>query len=200
MKATPTPTESLPGPCTRPSIAPWCQRVREVLSPDRFNHVIRVAVLAEQIARANGFSEAEVRATLLAAVLHDAARELPPEQLLRLAPPRAQIEAEHPLTVHGRASRRMAELWGVEDESVLAAIEGHVFGVEDSNRVGVAVYIADVSEPGRNVNAEIRELALTDLQEAYRAAVRAKVHYLRSVNKPVHPDTLSVYEALGPAS
>lgn len=171
-----------------------------MVSSDRFRHIQRVADLAEEIARANGFSEEEVRATLLAAILHDAARELPARSLLKLAPARVPVESEHPLTVHGRAGRRMAELWGVTDERVLQAIEGHVFGVDESNRIGVAVYIADVSEPGRNVNADIRSLAMQDLSAAYRLAVRAKVHYLTSVGKPVHPDTMRVYEAIGPAS
>lgn len=187
-------------PCDRPSIAPWCERVREVVSSDRFRHIIRVAELATEIGQANGFTEDELRATQLAAVLHDAARELPHGLLMKLAPARVQIEAEHPLTVHGRASRRMAELWGVDDEQVLAAIEGHVFGVDEHNRIGVALYIADVSEPGRNVNADIRELAKTDMTQAYRQAVRAKVRYLRSVGKPVHPDTLRIHEAIGPAA
>ncbi len=196
---TPTDGGGLPVPCNRPSIAPWCERVRQAVSADRYRHILRVASLAEEIARANGFSEDEVRATLLAAVLHDSARELPAAQLLRLAPARVPVEAEHPLTVHGRASRRMAELWGVSDKRVLEAIEGHVFGVDEANRIGVALYIADVSEPGRNVNADIRALALTDLAAAYRKAVRAKVQYLLSVGKPVHPDTLRVHEAIDTA-
>lgn len=191
----PMPAAAVP-PCERPSIAPYCERVRALVSEQRFAHIERVAELADAIARANDFTEGEVRATVLAAILHDVTRELNSARLLELAPPRNAIEASHPLTVHGRASRRIAELWGVTDPRVLSAIEGHVFGVELDNRVGMAVYIADVSEPGRNVNTDIRELAMTDLKGAYRKAVRAKVEYLQSVGKPVHPDTLGIYEVI----
>jgi predicted HD superfamily hydrolase involved in NAD metabolism len=183
-------------PCNRPSIAPYCDRVKTLVTPKRFEHIVRVATLAETIARANKFTPDELRATCLAAVLHDAARDLDPEEMFRLAPPETDMEREHPLSVHGRASRRLAEKWGVTDERVLEAIEGHVFGVAHDNRVGMAVYIADVSEPGRGVNADIRELAMTNLFRAYQRAVDSKVNYLRSKGKAVHPATLEVYKAI----
>ncbi|MEX2502315.1 MAG: bis(5'-nucleosyl)-tetraphosphatase (symmetrical) YqeK [Trueperaceae bacterium] len=186
------------GPCARSSVAPWCRRVRDRVAPDRWRHIVRVADLAEAIARANGFREDEVRATALAGILHDAARDLPDERLLELAPPRTDAERGHPMMLHGRAARVLAEGWGVHDPRVLAAIEGHVAGVRPGDRVGMAVYVADVSEPGRGVNHDVRELAFRDLGAAYRKAVRSKVDYLRSCGKSVHPTTLEVHDSLAP--
>ena len=100
-------------PCNRPSIAPYCDRVKAMVTPKRLEHIARVAMLAETIARANNFTGSELRATCLAAVLHDAARDLDPEEMFKLAPPETDMEREHPLSVHGRASRRLAEHWGV---------------------------------------------------------------------------------------
>ena len=184
------------GPCSRPSIAPYCARVRERLSPERYAHVMRVTDLAETIARANGFTEGELRATILAAVLHDVARELTRAELIAVAPPEDDLERDHPLSTHGRAGRRIAASWGVTDERVLDAIEGHVFGVPLGHRVGMALYVADVSEPGRGVNHEFRAMAMTHLERAYRHAVDAKVRYLRERGKLVHPRTLQVHEEL----
>lgn len=183
-------------PCTRASIAPYCDRVKERVSPERFEHIIRVAILSETIAQANRFSEGEVRAVSLAAILHDVARDLPAEALFRLAPPETELERQHPLAVHGRAGRRIVEGWGVTDERVLEAVEGHVFGVSHDNRVGMALYIADVSEPGRGVNGDIRALAMHNLFWAYQRAVDSKVRYLRAKGKAVHPDTLRVYREI----
>lgn len=183
-------------PCTRPSIAPYCERVKKQVCARRFEHIVRVAILTETIAQANGFSEDEVRAASLAAMLHDAARDLSPKELFDLAPPQTELEREHPLSVHGRAGRRLVESWGVTDERVLDAIEGHVFGVSKDNRVGMAVYIADVSEPGRGVNDDIRALAMKNLHWAYKRAVDSKVRYLRAKGKAVHPDTLRVHREL----
>jgi predicted HD superfamily hydrolase involved in NAD metabolism len=182
--------------CSRPRLAPYCTRVREMVSDERFQHIQRVARLAESIALANRFPASDVDAACLAAVLHDAARDLPAEELLRLAPPENGLEERHPLSVHGRAARVIAESWGVEDAAVLEAIEGHVFGVVPDNRVGIAVYIADVCEPGRGVNDDIRDLAMRDLGAAYERAVASKVQYLRSKGKSVHPATLRVYEQI----
>ena len=142
------------------------------------------------------FSEDEIRATSLAAILHDVARDLPPEKMFALAPPETTLEREHPLSVHGRAGRRVVEEWGINDVRVLEAVEGHVFGVSHDNRIGMAVYIADVSEPGRGVNADIRELAMSNLFRAYQRALNSKVNYLRSKGKAVHPATMRVYKEI----
>jgi predicted HD superfamily hydrolase involved in NAD metabolism len=190
------PVFSADSPCTRSSVAPYCERVQALVTPRRFAHILRVASLADTIGRANGFSRSELRATALAAVLHDVARDLTPGELFALAPPESDLESSHPLTLHGRASRRLAERWGVTDERVLDAIEGHVFGVGAHNRVGMAVYIADVSEPGRGVNEDIRELAMHNLLRAYQRALRSKVDYLQEKGKPVHPTTWRVYREL----
>jgi len=200
--ATPTPDPRFPtaGPCRRASIAPYCERVQANLSRERFEHVLRVAELAESIALANAFDVGELRATLLAAILHDVARELSPEALFALAPAENELERRHPVAVHGRAGRVLAERWGVSDERVLDAIEGHVFGARPGDRVGMAVYVADVSEPGRGVNGDVRALAMVNLERAYRRAVQAKVRYLRSRGKDVHPRTLQVHDELSPPS
>lgn len=183
-------------PCERSSIRPYCDRVKQLVSEQRFEHIERVAILAETIAIANHFNPAEIRATSLAAVLHDAARDLDTARMFELAPPETELERQHPLSVHGRAGRKLAEQWGISDPRILDAIEGHVFGVAHSNRVGMALYVADVSEPGRGVNHDIRDLAMTQLFRAYQRAVDSKVRYLRAKGKAVHPATLRVYKEI----
>lgn len=107
------------------------------------------------------------------------------------------IEEQQPLSLHGRAARVLAESWGVEDSEVLEAIEGHVYGVCPDCWIGMAVYIADVSEPGRGVNADIRELALGGhLMRAYQEAVACKVNYLQSKGIALHPRTLAAHHQL----
>lgn len=117
--------------------------------------------------------------------------------MLELATPENEIERNHPLALHGRAGRRLAEAWGIEDEEVLEAIEGHVYGVRPDHGIGMALYIADVSEPGRGVNHEIREMALSGrLEEAYQKAVVCKVDYLQKKGITPHPRTWAAYQAL----
>jgi predicted HD superfamily hydrolase involved in NAD metabolism len=114
------------------------EKVKAQVKPERFAHILRVAELAEEIARANGVDGEK---TYLAAILHDAARDFSSEQLFELAPPTLEMERIHPLALHGRAGRKVAERWGVDDLDVLEAIEGHVYGVRPDHKVGMAIYI-----------------------------------------------------------
>lgn len=174
-------------------LAGWEERVRLMVRPRRFEHVLRVAELACQIARANGLDEARAYA---AGLLHDIARDLPDAELLRLAPPECAIDAAHPLALHGRAARTLLERWGYRDSVVLEAVEDHTTGPRGGNPVAACVYVADVSEPGRGVNEDIRELALRDLNAALNRAIVSKVTYLQGRGIQVHPRTLLAYHAL----
>lgn len=174
-------------------LAGWDERVRLLVRPRRFDHVLRVAELACQIARANGLDEARAYA---AGILHDIARDLPDAELLRLAPPECAIDSAHPLALHGRAARTLLERWGYRDAVVLEAVEDHTTGPRGGNPVAACVYVADVSEPGRGVNEDIRDLALRDLDLALSRAVVSKVTYLQGRGILVHPRTLRSYHAL----
>ncbi|GIW25512.1 bis(5'-nucleosyl)-tetraphosphatase (symmetrical) YqeK [Meiothermus sp.] len=176
------------------SVVELAEKVRRQVRPERYEHILRVAELAAEIAKANGL---DVGKTYLAAILHDAARDLSAEQLEALAPPLIELERQHPLALHGRAGRRLAQEWGIDDEEMLEAIEGHVYGVAPDHKIGMALYVADVSEPGRGVNHDIREMALAGrLEEAYQKAVICKVKYLQSKGIEPHPRTLAAYRAI----
>jgi len=176
------------------SVVDYAEKVRQLVKPERYEHILRVAELAAQIAAANGLDQEKA---YLAAILHDAARDLSAERLQQLAPPENDTERQNPLALHGRAGRRLAQEWGIEDQEVLEAIEGHVYGVDPEHKIGMALYIADVSEPGRGVNQEIREMALAgQLEEAYQKAVICKVRYLQKKGIAPHPRTWAAYQAL----
>ena len=176
-----------------PAVSFWASRVRDMVKPERFAHIERVAALARDIATAHSL---DADRAYLAGVLHDVARDLPHHELLRLAPPETAADADHPLAVHGRAGRTILEQWGITDTVVLDAVEEHVTGPRNGNLLSICVYVADVSEPGRGVNDNIRELAFLDLERAYHEALTCKVHYLQSKGRMVHPRTLEAYQRL----
>ena len=174
-------------------LAEWQGRVRLMVKARRYEHVLRVAALAREIAVANRL---DADRAYLAGILHDIARDLPDSELLRLAPPEVPIDAAHPLALHGRAARTLLERWGMRDAVVLGAVEDHTTGPRCECPVAACVYVADVSEPGRGVNHDIRELAMVDLEGALAQAISSKVHYLRARGIPVHPRTLEAYRGL----
>ncbi|GHG04362.1 hypothetical protein GCM10017783_16210 [Deinococcus piscis] len=171
----------------------WTAEVQSRVTPDRWKHVQRVALLAAQIAYAAGL---DTRRAYAAGILHDLARDLSGEELLRLAPPECELDARWPLAVHGRAARSALETLGFGDTVVLDAVEDHVTGPRPGHAIAACVYIADVSEPGRGVNDDIRTLALRDLDAALAQAISSKVRYLSSRGTEVHPRTLALYRWL----
>ncbi|WP_183987751.1 bis(5'-nucleosyl)-tetraphosphatase (symmetrical) YqeK [Deinobacterium chartae] len=164
-----------------------------MVRPKRYAHILRVAVLARDIARSQHL---DAERAFAAGLLHDIARDLSFPELLRLAPAECDIDRHHALAVHGRAGRALLERWGYGDLTVLEAVEDHTTGPRGSNPVSAAVYIADVSEPGRGVNEHIRELAFKNLTAALELAICSKVHYLQGRGIDVHPRTLAVYQSL----
>ncbi|WP_366520369.1 bis(5'-nucleosyl)-tetraphosphatase (symmetrical) YqeK [Deinococcus sp.] len=188
-----TPLYPAPAQPTPTPVAEWLGRVRLMVKSRRFEHILRVAALARQIAHANAI---DADRAYLAGLLHDIARDLPDAELLRLAPPETPVDQAHPLALHGRAARTLLERWGCCDLVVLEAVEDHTTGPRSGSPVAACVYIADVSEPGRGVNENIRELAMVDLEGALAQAISSKVQYLRARGIPVHPRTLEAYRGL----
>jgi len=170
------------------------KELKKLLSEERLAHSLRVAELAKKIAEKNALDPEKA---YLAGLLHDAAKELGEEELFRLAPPENEVERAHPKVLHGRAGRVLAERLGVKDPEVLAAIEGHVVGVSPDFPLGMAVYVADQAEPGRGINEDLAQRALSgDLLGAYREAVLRKLAYLKERGIPVHPRTEEVLRSL----
>jgi len=168
--------------------------LKKRVSEERFAHSLRVAELARKIAEANGLNPEKA---YLAGLLHDIAKELPEEELVRLAPPENEAERAHPKVLHGRAGRVLAERLGVTDPEILAAIEGHVVGVDPGFGLGMAVYVADQAEPARGANQDLVERALAgDLAGAYAEAVKRKLAWLKKRGIPVHPKTEEVLARL----
>lgn len=169
----------------------WSNLAQCHLSPKRWGHVQRVALLAAQIAYCNGLDS---RRAYAAGILHDLAREFSLDEYTDMLEPSCEMERRAPLSMHGKVARVLLERWGFTDEVVLAAVADHVTGPKaSSSPVSACVYIADVSEPARGVNDDIRELAYSDLHAALCKAISSKVNYLEGRGRPVHPETQDVH-------
>ncbi|BBL79894.1 phosphohydrolase [Rubrobacter xylanophilus] len=167
---------------------------RARLSAKRYGHTLRVAQTAERLARRHGIDPQRAR---LAGLLHDAARELPPERLLKLAEewdlPVDPFERENPKLLHGPVAAELArrEL-GLDDEEVLRAIREHTTGSPGMGPLSLALYVADKIEPARDYPSvqRLRELARADLREAAVEALRRSVEHNERRGKRTHPASL----------
>ncbi len=164
---------------------------RSRLSEKRYDHTIRVTDAARELARLHGLDEERTR---LAALLHDAARETPAKELLRLAGnlgvTLGEPERESPKLLHGPVAAELArrEL-GVEDEEVLEAIRVHTTGAPGMGPLPLVIYVADKIEPGRDYPSveRLRKLATEDLREASAEALRRAIAHNEERGRPTHP-------------
>ncbi|MGH3087254.1 MAG: bis(5'-nucleosyl)-tetraphosphatase (symmetrical) YqeK [Rubrobacteraceae bacterium] len=173
---------------------------RSRLSDKRYDHTVRVADTAERLAKLHGLDPARTR---LAALLHDAAREMEKEKYLRLADewkvPTTEFERENPKLLHGPVAAEFAsrEL-GVADEEILDAVREHTVGKAKMSELSLALYLADKIEPARDYPSveRIRALAKKDLREATTEALRRAVAHNELRGKPVHPASREMLEWL----
>ena len=167
---------------------------RERLSSKRYGHALRVADTAEELARVHGLDSDRAR---LAALLHDAARELPADEFLGLAHdwdlPVGEPERENPKLLHGPVAAELArrEL-GVEDGEVLDAVREHTTGRAGMGPLSLVLYVADKVEPARDYPSvgRLRRLARGDLRGAAAESLRRSVAHNEELGRPTHPASI----------
>ena len=167
----------------------------------RYAHVLRVARMAEALARAHGADPLQART---AGLLHDLARLYPAERLLRECAERGMaidaFERAQPVVLHARLGAELArERFGADDPAVLSAIRKHTLADAVMSPLDKVVYLADGLEPGRDFadRAALAALAFCDLDAAMRAVLASSIAYLRERGLAIAPQTLAAAETFG---
>ncbi len=173
------------------------------LSPNRYEHTLNVASLAEALARRHGADPEKAR---LAGLLHDIGRRYRPNELARYAR-RRQLQVPElrtllrldPMLIHAFASADIARReFGVADKDVLNAIRRHTLGDRQLNLLDKILYVADASSIDRSHSsaAATRSLAFTDLDAALARCVADKLHHAISREAWLHPLTINLWNSL----
>lgn len=173
---------------------------RERLSDKRYAHSLRVAETTEHLAKLHGLDPKRSR---LAGILHDAAREVGKEELLRVAEEDGlsvgDFEREQPTLLHGPVAAKLArEDLGVEDGEILDAVRAHTIGEPGMGPLALALFVADKIEPGREQPGveDLREIAPVSLHRAARAALEDSISYNERRDRPAHPRSRQTLEWL----
>lgn len=164
-------------------------------------HSVRVAETAEALALIY-FADADK--AKLAGLLHDWDREVDharlPDRAREAGVPVTAVEEAVPYLLHAHTgAAAVREEFSDIDPEVLRAIEAHTIGSRDMSDLDKVVYIADMIEPGRrfpgvnDIREAVGDVSLDDLfLLAYQHSL---LHLIRS-RKRLHPDTVSVWNAL----
>ena len=172
--------------------------VRSRLSDKRYEHTINVKKMAVKLAKHYGTDPEQAA---LAALLHDAAKELPKDEMraiMQAHPEYAQGGEARPTPVwHGICAAILARTeWGVTDEAVLSAIACHTAGKAGMTQLDKILYLADMTSAERDWPGveKLRKLELKDLDAAMLAALKQTNDFVLSQGKPLDPMSKAAYE------
>lgn len=174
--------------------------VKPLLSEKRWEHTKNVKKMAVKLAGRYGADEEKAA---LAAILHDAAKEMPKRDLLQIFEDNAIIAenaAMRPAPVwHGVAAAILAQTkWGVTDPEVLSAVRCHTTGKPGMSLLDKIIYMADMTSAERDYPGvqELRDLQMRDLDEALETALRQSIDFVKEKGGDLDPMTVAAYEDL----
>lgn len=163
---------------------------------DRFEHVLRVAETAKQLAELHGES---VKDAEIAALLHDVAKFTKKEELREVLLAHhcdQRLLVYHHELWHGPVGAIVAKQeFGVTQENILRAIQFHTTGRANMSRLEKVIYIADLIEPGRKFPGieQLREQLSGDLDTMMKACIHHTVQFLVSKKVAIYPDSMDCY-------
>lgn len=171
------------------------------VSPWRRGHMGRVAELLVAWGDELQLPEHERRRWAALGYLHDALREVEPEELRPHVPPAfSQLPG---LLLHGPAAAERLRIEGVEDGEFLNAVAFHTLGSPGLRLMGRALYAADFLEPGRDLlnewRATLRARMPTGLEEVVRDVLGARIAHLVDRSSTLRPETVAFWNSLADA-
>ena len=173
------------------------QFLKQKLEPNRFDHVISVRDTAVELAEKYGI---EKHKTELSALLHDCAKWMKNDQLIKICQ-RNQIEVDFiesrvPSLLHAKVGALLAQIqFNVADSSILQAIESHTTGMPSMSELDQILFVSDFCEPLRNYPAasKIRKIANISLQKATFEVCRQKLKSQIRGKRVIHPRTVEAF-------
>lgn len=174
--------------------------LKKSLPTKRYEHSVNVMYEAVILAERFHLNEKKVR---VAALLHDCGREVPVQEAAEVAREMGikvdSVQEASPILLHASIGKVLAQKkYGVEDEEILRAIELHTTGGKDMTSLEMAVFLADMIEPGRtqkNVN-KLRQLVCKNLELAMLETIKSNMFFLMQNNRGIHPRCIECWNWL----
>lgn len=173
--------------------------VRSYISLKRYNHCVRVAEFALELAEKYNVDREK---TINAAMLHDIAREMSIDKMWKWASKYYEIdtlEQKRSVLIHGKAGAAIArDEYGINDPDILEAIMYHTTGKPGMSDLAKIILIADSIEPRRKHSTdELRNRIIDEpINEALSFIIKDQVEYLKQKKKAVADVTAALYVEL----
>ena len=170
------------------------RHVQEMLTEKRYRHSLGVQKTAIKLAEQYDVS---VEKASIAGLIHDCAKDLSFDQLLKQA---AQFDIimddltkYQPELLHGVVGAALAkELFEIEDNEIIDAVKYHTTGRHNMTKLDKIIYLADFIEPSRNFDGidPLRKIAFSNLDEAILMTLEHTIYYVITKGKLLHVDTI----------
>ena len=175
------------------------EHIRGLMNGERFAHSIGVMELSGELAHIYNVDE---KRAMFAGLIHDAAKQLPEEEQLRLLKKAYEGKEPDPIVFenkslwHGPAgSVYVREKFGA-DREVCSAVFYHTIGKEKMSVLEKIVFLADCIEVGRDSEFDwaksAREIAKTDLDKAILIAVDKSLESIIRRKLIIHPGSVNL--------
>ncbi len=171
---------------------PQLRDVKKYLTEERWQHSVRVALMAAENCSRVGVDELTA---ITAAALHDCAKYLDKEapELYGFTPP---PNVPKPV-LHQYSGAYVAEhTFGIKDAEILNAIRYHTSGRENMGGLEKLIFLADTLEEGRDY-PEVRELRAVfsrDIDRAMYVTLERLLEYRKSVGGDIYPLSKQAYD------
>ncbi len=169
-------------------------KLQSMLTPKRFAHSLAVRDASIRLAQHYGVDEHKAAA---AGLLHDCAKGLSEEQLLKLADEFGilidSIQKSEAGLLHAPIGAELARKeFDVHDREILTAIRYHTTGCEDMGLLAKIICLADFIAEGRNFPEveDLRRIAFADLDAALLMGMDLTIKHVISKGSLIHPDTV----------
>lgn len=170
------------------------EKIKEELSPHRYQHTLGVIKAALDLSRRYQVDQEKAK---IAALTHDCAKMKSGEELLKIAKENNievdEVTKAQPSLLHGPVGSVIAKKdFEIDDSNILNAIEYHTTGRANMSTLEKIIYLADYIEEGRRFPGveKLRKLARENLDDVLLLAFNNSIQYIIKQGKLIHPNTI----------
>ena len=175
--------------------------LKEILSERRYTHSVGVMEMAGELAKIYGV---DVETAKLAGLLHDNAKEIPDEEMLKYVEKNNieinEFEKHNVKILHGKIGADIAKKKYGVSEQIAKAIEYHTTTSPKMDTLAKIIYVSDKVELTRksekfDIESE-RKLATIDLDKAVLLIINNTTKYLIDNNKMIATESIETRNKL----
>lgn len=168
--------------------------LKKRFSKERYIHTQGVLEVATKLAKKNNVN---LDKTIIAALLHDYAKPLSKNELLKYADRINEnidkTEIKIPSVLHAPVGAFLVKKkYDIIDKDILKAIRYHTIGNPAMSKLALIIFISDFIEPNRKYPGveKLRDISKNKLSQLTVAVCNQSIKYNINKDKIIHPNTL----------